>query len=85
MNKRQWKKHLKKRKLRREAIEKRLGIDKWCSNIIFQNFSKQMSNETISDDCGIRIERLPMRFKARKLGSSENLKGDETFYITSSC
>lgn len=76
MNKRQWKKHLKKRKLRWEATKKRLGVDRWFSNIFFQNLFEQMTNETIGDDCGIRIERMSMRFKARKLGSNENLKGD---------
>jgi hypothetical protein len=77
MNKRQWKKHLKKRKLRWEAAQKRLGIDKWFSNIFFENLLAQISNETISDDCGIRIERRkPMILKVRELGHNENLKGD---------
>ena len=75
MNKRQWKKHLKKRKLRWEATKKRWGLDRWCSNMMFQNLFKQMTSETISDVCGIRIKRTPMRFKARELGSNENLKG----------
>ena len=71
MNKRQWKKTSKKRKLRWEAINKRLGLDKWVSNIFFQNLFNQMLNETTSDDCDIRIERMPMRFKARELGKGE--------------
>ena len=52
------------------------GVNKWTSNIFFQNLFKQITNETICDDCGIRIERIPMEFKARELGNNENLKGD---------
>jgi hypothetical protein len=79
MNKRQWKKRLKKEKLEREAIEKRFGVDTWLSNIFFQNLAEHFLNETISDDCGIRIERRkPMILKVRELGHNENLKGDKS-------
>lgn len=71
MNKRQWKKHLKKEKARRKAIEEYFGIDKICSKMLFQNLFEQISSGTTSDNCGIRIERMPMRFKARELGKGE--------------
>lgn len=68
MNKRQWKKYNKKKK---SWILNRVE-----ANIIYQNIFKHIiSNETISDDCGIRIEK-PMRFKARELGNNENPKED---------
>ncbi len=77
MNKRQWKKRLKKEKLRRKAIEKRLGVDKWLSDMFFQNLVEQFLNETIGDDCGIKIERRkPMILKVRELGNNENQIGD---------
>ena len=68
MNKRQWKKFQTKRKLRWEALEKRLGIDKWKSNIMFQNLAKQIMNGT-TDDCGIKIRREPIpQHKIIRLG-----------------
>lgn len=45
MNKRQWKKHLKKKRLEWEATKKYWGIDKWESNIVFQNIADQIINE----------------------------------------
>lgn len=75
MNKRQWKKHLKKGKLKWEAAKKRLKVNEWFPNIALQNLFEQMPSEIISDDCGIKI-RMPMRFKARELGVNKILKGD---------
>lgn len=66
MNKRQWKKYHKKKKLEWEATKKYWGIDKWESNIVFQNIADQIINGKISD-CGIKIERNA-KFKSRKLG-----------------
>ena len=74
MNKRQWKKHLKKRKLNWEAVKKRLKVNEWFSNIAFQNLFERMPSEIIGDDCGIKI-RMPMRFKMRELGSDKKAKG----------
>ena len=56
MNKRQWKKHLKKKKLMWEVTKKYWGIDKWESNMVFQNIAEQIINGKIID-CGIKIRR----------------------------
>ena len=70
MNKRQWKKFQQKRRLKREALEKSLGIDKWKSNIVFQTIAKQITNRVIYD-CGIKIRREPMlQHKIRRLGDN---------------
>lgn len=66
MNKRQWKKYRKKKRLEWEETKKRIAINKWESNIVFQNIADQIINGKIID-CGIRIERKT-KFKSRKLG-----------------
>ena len=66
MNKRQWKKYHKRKW---EAMKKRWGIDKWESNIVFQNIADQIINGKIID-CGIKIKRTT-KFKSRKLGEQQ--------------